>query len=145
MNSSANKQKYPIIAVDIIVEDKNRILLGKFTEKWTDKGKYSYGLPGSEIQFGETIGNTVKRTILEQLGCEVLEYKIIGVNANYAYNSHYVSVAIVAKIQGEPRVVSSDDWQSWEWFEATSLPEKLFDSAKYAIESYRTKTFTVSE
>lgn len=145
MTSLPHDQKHPIVSVDIIVEANNRILFGKLSDKWADGGKYEYGLPGSEIRFGETIGETTKRTVAEQLSCEVTEYKITGVNVNHALNNHYVSIAVVVKITGDPKVVHADDWQSWEWFNVHNLPEKLFDSASHAIRSYITKTFTVSE
>ncbi len=96
-------EKSPKINVDILVVKGSKILLGLLTKKWLYKKKQVYGVPGRDIRFGEKIGETVKRNIREEFGCNVTKYKIISVNANYALSNHYIGIGVVAEIDDEPK------------------------------------------
>ena len=108
-----NKGKYPKINVDILTTKGNKILLGLLTEKWNYQGRQVYGVPGRDIMFGEKIGDTVKRNIKEEFGCGVKSYKIVCVNANYALGNHYIGIGVVARINGEPKLLIPEDWEKW--------------------------------
>lgn len=138
-------KKIPKINVDILVVKDNKILLGLLTKKWNYEGKQVYGVPGRDIQFGEKIGDTVKRNIFEEFGCNVTKYEIICVNANYALSNHYVGIGVVARIGGEPRVQIPEDWKKWEWFTQENVPENLFPATKNLVQCYFKKKFCVSE
>ena len=45
--------KKPVASVDLIIKRKDKILLGKVSDKWNNDGKYEWGLPGREICFGD--------------------------------------------------------------------------------------------
>ncbi|RJR15822.1 NUDIX domain-containing protein [Candidatus Microgenomates bacterium] len=137
--------KTPTVNVDILVVRHNKILPGLLTEKWLYEGKQIYGVPGREIHFGEKIGETVKRNIKEELGCSVVTYRIISVNANYALGNHYIGIGVVAEIDVEPKNVVPSDWEKWEWFDKDQLPKNLFPPAENVIKSYINNTITVSE
>jgi len=137
--------KYPKINVDILVVNKNKILLGLLTKKWSYKGKQVYGVPGRDIYFGEKIGQTVRRNIKEDLGCNVKNYKIINVNANYALGNHYLGVGVVVEIEGKIKNLVPGDWEKWEWFDKTKLPTNLFPATKNLLKSYLTNKICVSE
>ncbi|MDO8609090.1 MAG: NUDIX domain-containing protein [bacterium] len=137
--------KYPRINIDILIVNKNKILLGLLTKKWSNKGEQVYGVPGREIYFGEKIGQTVRRNIKEDLGCNVKNYKIISVNANYALGNHYVGIGIVVEIEGEIKNLVPKDWEKWEWFEKYKIPQNLFPATENLINCYLEKKFTVSE
>ncbi len=138
-------KKVPKINVDILVIQSKKILLGLFTKKWSYKGKQVYGVPGRDIRFGEKIGDTVKRDIKEDLGCEIKTYRIICVNANYALDNHYIGIGVVAEIKGEIKNLIPQDWKKWEWFDKDKIPANLFPATKNLIECYLENKFIVSE
>ncbi len=138
-------KKSPKINIDILVIKDNKILLGLLTKKWMYKGKQVYGVPGRDIRFGERIGKTVKRNIKEEFGCNVKKYKIISVNANYAFGNHYIGIGIVAEIDGELKLLIPEDWVKWEWFEKDNIPDNLFPATNNLLKCYLMKKFSVSE
>ena len=138
-------EKTPNINVDILVVKGDKILLGLLTKKWNYKGKQVYGIPGRDIKFGEKIGDTLKRNIQEEFGCNVAKYKIICVNANYALGNHYIGIGVVAEIDGEPKLLIPKDWKKWKWFTKNAIPNNLFPATKNLIECYFKKKACVSE
>lgn len=137
--------KSPKVNIDILIVRKNKILLGLMTKQWNYEGKQVYGVPGRDIYFNERIGETLKRNIKEEFDCDVMKYEIISVNANYAFDNHYVGIGIVAEIDGEPKVLLPEDWEKWEWFEKDALPDNLFPPTKNLIDSFLQNKVTVSE
>lgn len=137
--------KAPIVSADILIIRNGKVLLGLFTKEWSYEGKPTYGLPGREINFGETFSQTIERNIEEELGCKLLDHSIIAVNANYAFDNHYIGIGATATIEGEPQVTKSKDWQKWEWFSLDELPTNLFPPAQNLINSYKSGAITVSD
>jgi ADP-ribose pyrophosphatase YjhB (NUDIX family) len=139
------KEKKPGINIDILVIKNDKILLGLLTEKWSEADKKEYGVPGRDIKFGEKIGDTVKRNIREEFDCDVISYKIICVNANYALGNHYIGIGVVAEIDGEAKNLLPVDWENWVWFDKNALPENLFPATKNLIDCYLQKIVNVAE
>ncbi len=139
------KQKEPKVAVAIIVEKENKILLGLLSKKWSINGEQVYGILGRDIKFGEKIGDTAKRVILEELGCNTTSCKIFSVNANYLFENHYIEIGVIATISGELKNLSPEDWERWEWFDSANIPVSIFPSATNVIESYNQKAVCISE
>lgn len=137
--------KTPGINVDILVVKDNKILLGLLTHKWDYEGKQVYGVPGRDIRFGEAMGDTVKRNIKEEFGCNVAKYKIICVNANYALGNHYIGIGVIAEMDGEAKNLIPEDWEKWKWFEKDSVPSNLFPATKNLLDCYLKDKVTVSE
>ncbi len=138
-------EKTPKVNVDILVVKDDKILLGLLTKKWNYQGKQVYGVPGRDIRFGEKIGDTVKRNIKEEFGCNITNYKVICVNANYALGNHYIGIGVVAEIDKEPKLLIPEDWEMWEWFTKDTIPDNLFPAAKNLVKCYLEKMFIVSE
>ena len=139
------QNQVPKISIDILVIRGNQILLGLLTPKWNYEGQRVYGVPGREVCFGEKIGDTVKRNIQEEFDCNVTEYKIICVNANYALGNHYIGIGLTAKIDGDPKILMPEDWEKWEWFDCNQIPQNLFPATKNLVECYLTKKVCISE
>jgi 8-oxo-dGTP diphosphatase len=139
------EEKKPGINVDILVIKNNKVLLGLLADKWCESGIKAYGVPGRDIRFGETFGDTVKRNINEEFGCNVISYEIISVNANYALGNHYIGIGVVAEMDGEANLLLPEDWDKWVWFEKDNIPDNLFPATKNLIECYLQKKITVSE
>lgn len=134
----------PKINVDILVKKNNTFLLGLLSEKWAGKDEV-YGVPGRDILLNEHIGDTVRRNIREDLGCEVGAYEIIAVNANYEHGNHYIGIGVVAEIKGDIANLQPEDWKKWEWFSLSSVPTNLFAPAKNLIDCFNQKKFCISE
>jgi ADP-ribose pyrophosphatase YjhB (NUDIX family) len=137
--------KFPRINVDILVIKKNKILLGLLSKKWLGNKRQVYGVPGRDIYFNQTIGDAIKGSLKEEVGCKTKKYKIICVNANYEFGNHYVGVGAVAEIDGKVKLLRPDEWSKWEWFDRNKLPINLFPAAKNLIECYLTNKFNVAE
>ncbi len=137
--------KSPGINVDILVLKGDKILLGLLTEKWNYEGKQVYGVPGRDVQFGEKIGDTVKRNIKEEFGCNVTKYELICVNTNYALDNHYIGIGVTAEIDDEPKVLLPEDWERWEWFIKDAIPDNLFPATKNLVECYFNKKVNMTE
>ncbi len=138
----ANRE--PRVNVDILVVRDGKILLGLLTEKW-DYGGPVWGVPGTDIKFGEKIGDEVSRHIREELGCRVMAYKVICVNANYALGNHYIGIGVFAETAGEPKNLIPEEWKEWRWFPRDGLPKNLFPAAENLIKCFLSGKFIVSE
>ena len=137
--------KRPKVSVDILITREDQVLLGLLTKKWNYEEKQVYGVPGREIRFGEKIEETIKRNINEEIGCKLVSYKIICVNANYAYGNHYIGIGVKAEIEGEPKNLLPEDWEKWEWIDKDKLPENLFPATRNLINCFLGNKFNVSE
>lgn len=137
--------KCPKVNVDILVIKEGKVLLGELTERWSSHDKYRYGAPGRDLLYRETIAHAVKRSIDEDLGVLVTDYKIICVNANRALNNHYVGIGVLANTLGLIKNKRPDDWKSWNYFDVHKLPDKLFPPAKNLIQCYLESKVCASE
>lgn len=137
--------KEPKVGVDILVIKNNQILLGLLSRKWLIDGIQVYGVPGREIRFGEKVGDTVKRNIQEDIGCNVISYRVFSVNASRTVDNHFINIGIIAEIEDEPKNLVPVDWEQWDWFDFSKIPTNLFPSAKNAINSYLQKSVCVAE
>ncbi|MFH0889842.1 MAG: NUDIX domain-containing protein [Candidatus Aenigmatarchaeota archaeon] len=137
--------KEPKVSLDILVVKDGKFLLGLLTDKWNYGGKPVWGVPGREINFGEKIGDALRRNIKEEFGCNATVYNIICVNANYALGNHYIGIGAVAKIDGEPKLLIPEDWKKWEWFSEDKIPKNLFPATKNLVECYLRGKFIISE
>lgn len=95
------KKNTPKIGVDILVIKDNQILLGLLSKKWLVNGVRVYGVPCRDIPFGEKIGDTVKRDIQEDIGCNVISYKIFSINASHTTDNHFINIGIVRHQRGK--------------------------------------------
>ena len=135
----------PGVNVDILVVRGNKLLLGLLNEKWCEAGIQVYGVPGRDIRFGEKMGETVKRNIIEEFNCGVSSYQIISVNANYAQGNHYIGIGVWAEIDGEPKLLLAEDWEKWEWFDKDQIPNNLHPATHNLIECYLQSKVNIAE
>lgn len=131
--------------IDILVIRAGKVLLGKFSDTRTPDGKKYWALPGQEIRFAESFGDAAKRYIQEEIQCELENYVVFSVNANHAFDNHFIGVGVWATIKGEPVNAKPEDWDKWEWFGLDDLPLNLFPSAKSVIRSFKEKKVCVEE
>jgi ADP-ribose pyrophosphatase YjhB (NUDIX family) len=137
--------KFPKVNVSILVIRDGAVLLGLLSDKWLYKGKQVYGSPGRDIMFRETIGDAVRRNIKDEIDCDVTAYEVICVNANYEWENHYIGIGVTVRIDGTPKLLKPDDWETWEWFDINSLPSNLLPELQYLLRCYKEKKVNVSE
>lgn len=130
------KQKTPRISVDLILTNKNKILLGKVSDKWTENGKYEWGLPGREISFRDNFEKSVRKNLKEELGMELKNFKVICINNNFGFGNHYIVIGILVETEGEPKIIKPEDWKEWKWFDKDKILNKLFPSAELTIRCF---------
>jgi len=128
--------KSPIASVDLIITKNNKILLGKVSDKWSNSGKYQWGLPGREIELGDNFETTVKKNLKSELGMKLKSFRVICVNNNFGLGNHYIAIGILVTAEGTPEIKKPEDWKEWVWFEKNNIPKKLFPSAELTIRCF---------
>lgn len=136
--------KKPVASVDLIIKRKDKILLGKVSDKWNNNGKYEWGLPGRyewglpgrEIEFGDDFEKTAEKNLKEELGMKLKSFEVISVNNNFGFGNHYIAIGILVEAEGEPKITKPGDWKEWKWFDKDKVPDKLFPSAELTIKSF---------
>ena len=128
--------KKPVVSIDLVISRGGKILLGKVTEKWSEKGRYEWGLPGRELEYGESFEQAAGKNLKEETGMEMKGFKIICVNSNFSLGNHYVAIGILAEAKGEPKIMKPQDWKEWKWFGKNEIPGKLFPSAEKTVKCF---------
>lgn len=127
--------KKPVASVDLVIKRKDKILLGKVSDKWNSNGKYEWGLPGREIEFRDDFEKTAEKNLKEELGMKPKTFRVISVNNNFGFGNHYIAVGILVDAEEGPKIMNKD-WKEWRWFDKGKLPRKLFPSAELTIKSF---------
>jgi 8-oxo-dGTP diphosphatase len=119
----------PLLAVDGIVEFKNRIILVE--RKNHPKG---FALPGGFVDIGETVENAVKREVFEETGVHVEIEKLFNVYSDPQRDErgHCVSIVFVCRLLDENEIPrGGDDAAEARFFDLSDLPPNLcFDHEK---------------
>ncbi len=125
----------------IIENDKGEIMLVK--RKFEPKKGY-WDWPGGFINSGESLEDSVKREIKEELGVDVGEIEIVGVYEDrYLYQDildYTICIAVSAKITGGSLKVS-DDISGYKYFSKEEIFRQnfAFPSIKQGVSDYLTK------
>jgi 8-oxo-dGTP diphosphatase len=130
------KYHYPAVAVDIIIEKENKLLL---IRRKNEPYKYCQAIPGGFVNEGERVEDAAMREIHEETNLEIEPTDILGVySAPYRDpRGHVISVVFVGKIiNGEPK--AGDDAEDFEWLSVEDLRNKriAFDHTKI-LEDYQ--------
>ena len=132
-----NQEQRPVLSVDLVVTNSDgQILLGHVTEKWSDRGRYNWGLPGREIMLGENLRAAAARSLHEELGLRMTSVRFLSVNSNFGFGNHYVSISMLVEATGSMINKQPADWTRWHWVEPSGLPERLFPSAARTLHAY---------
>lgn len=123
------------VAIDLILENDGKILLGKVAKKWR-MPEGEWGLPGGDIEPGETFRKAVERNLRKELGMKLKTFEIVSVNSNFWLGNHYVNIGVRIDAEGEAKLNNAEDWEEWKWFGKDNLPKKMCEPAKLTIESF---------
>lgn len=130
-------ERTPVPSIDLVVLDPGeRILLGRVAKRWSDHGRYDWGLPGREVLFGEDLRSAAARSLYEEVGLAMTSARFLSVNSNFGFGNHYLCVALLVEAAGSFVNQRPDDWTAWDWFEPSRLPERLFPSAARTLQAY---------
>jgi len=139
MNDIPNNQPCPhcgrynnrAVTVDAVIIEGNKVLLIK---RGVEPFKGYWALPGGHTDWDETVEDSVKREVKEEIGVEVASLKQIGLYSDpKRHPKQSINISYEVEIKGEPK--AGDDAKECTWFELNDLPELAFDHKKI-IEDY---------
>ena len=126
-------------AVAVIIEWQGELLLA---ERAHEPALGKLDLPGGFVDPGETVEQTARREIREELGIEMAELDYVGCAANtYAYRDvTYESsdVFFHAALSEKPELVMSDEHAQLIWLRPEAIqPDRLaFDSIRQGLDQF---------
>jgi len=130
----------PRIGVGILIQNnKGEVLLG-LRQGAHGEGEWSF--PGGHLEFGETIFETAKREVKEEVDLDISEFELISVADEMRYiktdNKHYLNIGIKAVYKGgEPKLMEPDKCKEWRWVSLDELPVRLFEGTELVIRNYK--------
>lgn len=111
------KKSMPLPCVDLLVTHNDRLLL---MLRNNEPGKDLWFTPGSRILHGETIEETVKRTLTEETGLTPKKTVRKGVMTHFWPETHVVTVFYRVDVDGD-QVKMNDEHSAYKWIsEATN-------------------------
>jgi 8-oxo-dGTP diphosphatase len=120
------------VTIDAVVIKENKVLLIK---RGVEPFKDYWALPGGHVDWDETLEETVKREVKEELDVNVTNLKQIGIYSDPSrHPKQAINVAYAVAIEGE--IKPGDDAKEFKWFDLNKLPKLAFDH-KQIIEDYR--------
>lgn len=111
--------KSPVLAVDIIIEKNDKLLLV------TRKGKPFEGklaLPGGHVELGETVEEAAIREVKEESGITVELRDILGIYSDPKRDprQHIVTVVFIARCK-DVKTKAGSDVSAAQWFDTDSI------------------------
>ncbi len=93
-------------------------------------GMGTYALVGGGVEFGETFEETAKREVMEEVGVEIENIKVLGLVNNIIESESHHSVAVIVAgtiKEGEPKNIEPDKCEEIIWHrDWSNLPEPIF-------------------
>ena len=125
----------PSPGVVVLVEDEDRVLLGKRSDSVFGGGKWC--LPGGFIEFNEDFLSTGVREFKEETGLNIEAVSILSVVTNFLSSDlHTLVVVLLGRMMGG-HPTPGDDIAELGWFQmAESLPEMAFEADQHIIERF---------
>ncbi|MBU4216956.1 NUDIX domain-containing protein [Candidatus Parcubacteria bacterium] len=130
----------PRVGVGVLIQNsKGEVLLG-LRQGAHGEGEWSF--PGGHLEFGETIFETAKREVKEEVDLDVSEFELISVADELRYiitdNKHYLNIGIKAVYNGgDPKLMEPDKCKEWRWVSLNDLPKRLFKGTELVIRNFK--------
>lgn len=125
---------FPAIIVGIIDKDNDKILLTRYADRPYKK----LSLVAGFMEIGETLENTIKREVMEEVGLRVKNIKYFK-SQPWAF-SQSILVGFFAELDGNPEVnIDSKELSEATWFsrEEISITDTNLSLTNEMIEAYR--------
>jgi 8-oxo-dGTP diphosphatase len=111
------------LCVFAFIRKDNKILMGL---REYIKGKPVWTYPGGRGQANETLIDTLKREISEEIGIlDSVPVKVVGQKDGVKKGD--LVYFVECNISGEPRLMEPEKFREWKWFSINELPENLID------------------
>jgi len=111
------------VTIDAVIIKDNKILLIK---RGVEPFKGYWALPRGHTDWDETLEETVKREVKEELGVEITSLQQIGIYSDpKRHPKQSINVPYGVQIQGEIKI--GDDAKEFRWFDLNDLPALAFD------------------
>ncbi len=112
------------LCVFALIRKDNKILMG-LREYIKSKPVWTY--PGGRGKSNETLIDTLKREILEEIGISDIELiKVIGQKDGVKKDDRVYFIE--CKISSDPKLMEPEKFKEWKWFPLDQLPDNLIDS-----------------
>lgn len=135
MNAQFSPRKFPGVGCGAAILRDGRLLLVKRL-KAPEAGCWS--LPGGKVDFGERVGDAVRREIAEELGVEIALTRPLGFVEMIVDGQHWVSPVYEAAIAaGEPVNAEPLKHEAILWADPEAPPAPLAIAAREAIARLR--------
>ncbi|MBV8083769.1 MAG: NUDIX hydrolase [Chloroflexi bacterium] len=123
----------------LIFDDAGRVLL----IRRADSGQWA-GV-GGLMDLGETVEETVRREVREEVGLEITDLRLLGVvsgpDAYYRFpngdESHTVGIVHTARVSGGSLALQPTEVLEARWFSLDDLPENLTIRTVRCLQMYR--------
>lgn len=134
-------------AVDLFILNENKeILLGLRT---SPIGKAQWAFPGGHQKTGETLLESARRELIEELGDEAritLTTNIVAVRENRlppTFVPHMTIILLASYHGGELRLPEGERNSQWAWFPLDNLPKNVFSKADEVVKNYKNNQILV--
>ncbi|MFH0739805.1 MAG: NUDIX domain-containing protein [bacterium] len=132
------------VGFGVFILKNNKVLLGKRHEDAAKAdselhGEGTWTMPGGKMHFGESFEQSVARETEEETSIIINQdtLKFISIANDRVEDAHFVTLGFLCQdFQGEAKVMEPDEITEWQWFELTSLPEKLFFPSAEILDNY---------
>lgn len=103
------------------------------------KGSHGAGgwhFPGGHLEYGEEPADCARREVLEETGLGIHDIRT-GPYTNDVFvdeGKHYITLYLVAKTEGEPRLLEPEKCEGWQWVLWDEIPKPYFLPVKHLLE-----------
>ena len=134
--------KRPQIGIGVMIQNESGEVLMGLRQGSHGEGEWSF--PGGHLDFGETMEETARREVKEEVGLEVGKIELVSIADEMRYiktnNKHFVNIGFKAEyIGGEPRLMEPEKFKEWRWFSPNDLPSNLFEGTSLILKNYEAK------
>lgn len=129
----------PKIGVGVMITNtKGEVLLGL---RKSSHGDGEWAFPGGHIEFGETMFETARREVQEEVGLKVKTLELISMADILEYivteKKHYIGVGMLATCTSdEPVLMEPEKCVEWKWFAMNGLPTPMYEGSAVMIRNY---------
>jgi 8-oxo-dGTP diphosphatase len=123
----------------LVFNKEGKVLLAQRGPKANNEaGKWDF--PGGTVEFGETIEDTLKRELIEELGIEIEIRELLDV-VNHILpevGQHWISPSYIAiHLSGEGKILEPEKCTAFDWFYIKDIdPKQLTQSSLSNYEKY---------
>lgn len=118
------------VAVGIIIDNQDRILITQRSSKTTHAGFWEF--PGGKLEQDETPEAALIREIKEEVNLDVLEYKFLG-QIDHKYDAKFISLLIYYITKFNGKAISCEEQTDLKWVERHHLTQFTFPAANQQI------------